>query len=137
MRGGCLCGAIRFTYDGELGGTLGAVTVCFCAQCRRGQGLAAAVAPILASGFRVLKGADALVEYESSPGKKRAFCGACGAPIYSRRDQRPDLLRLRLGALDEDPKGLRIEAQIFTQSAPEWIKYESAPSYPGPEPGRP
>jgi len=136
VRGACLCGAVRFIYDGPLGGELGAVTVCFCSQCRKAQGLGAAVAPALAAGFSITSGAEAVTEYESSPGKMRAFCGRCGAPLYSRRDASPAVLRLRLGALDELPADLCIEAQIFTEGAPEWTSFGAAPRYGGSEPGR-
>ena len=133
--GGCLCGAVRFTYAGPLGGELGAVTLCHCEQCRRAQGYGVAVAPASAAGFRVTKGRERIVEYESSPGKKRAFCGACGSPLYSRLDARPEALRLRLGALDSVPAGLVIEAHIFAEGGPAWNGPDDAPRYPGREPG--
>lgn len=136
ISGGCLCGSVRFLYEGPLGGKLGAVTVCFCGQCRKSQGLAAAVAPALAAGFMVTAGAKAITEYESSPGKFRAFCRLCGAPLYSRRVSSPAQLRLRLGSLDNAPPGLCIEAQIFTEDAPEWTSFGAAPRFGGLEPGR-
>lgn len=43
---------------------------------------------------------DALREYESSPGKSRAFCSVCGSPIFAYLVSSPDVLRLRLGSLD-------------------------------------
>jgi hypothetical protein len=51
--GGCLCGGVRYTYAGELGGTAGAVTVCHCASCRKAQGYASGVVPASAAGFVV------------------------------------------------------------------------------------
>jgi len=136
VTGGCLCGAVRFIYDGPLGGDLGAVTVCFCSQCRKAQGLGAAAAPALTAGFALTSGAEVVIEYQSSPGKMRAFCGRCGAPLYSRRDASPAFLRLRLGALDDAPDGLCIEAQIFTDESPEWTSFGATPRYGGHEPGR-
>jgi hypothetical protein len=136
LSGGCLCGAVRYRYEGVLGGPLGAVTVCHCSQCRKGQGYASAVAPALAQGFAVERGADLIREYESSPGKMRAFCGGCGSPLYSRRDSQPSTLRLRLGSLDLAPSSLAIEAHIFTEGAPDWAGADRAPRYPGLEPGR-
>ena len=137
LTGGCHCGGVRFAYAGELGGAQGAVTLCWCADCRRAQGFAAAVAPAEATGFEVTQGADLICEYESSPGKRRAFCRACGSPLYSRRDDRPEGLRLRLGALDQAPEGLAIEAQIHTAARPAWTAEAcEAPAYPGTEPGR-
>ena len=77
ITGGCLCGGVRFTYSGELGGSLGLVTLCHCSQCRKATGFAAAVAPARAAGFTITQGGDLVREYESSPGKLRAFCGVC------------------------------------------------------------
>ena len=137
ITGGCLCGGVRFSYSGELGGSLGLVTLCHCSQCRKVTGFAAAVAPARADGFDVTTGWDLICEYESSPGKFRAFCGVCGGPIYSRRASMPDALRLRLGVLDNPPKDLKIQAHIFTDGAPAWMETGDAPKYPGVEPGRP
>jgi hypothetical protein len=136
MFGGCLCGAVRYRYDGPLGGALGVVTLCHCSQCRKLQGYAAAAAPGLAAGFSVIAGVDQIREYESSPGKKRGFCGVCGAPLYSRRDAAPEAIRLRLGALDDPPADLRIEAHIYAADAPSWAPLDDAPRYAGEEPGR-
>jgi hypothetical protein len=138
LAGGCLCGAVRFTYAGPLGGELGLVTLCHCSQCRKLQGYAAAAAPALAAGFSVIKGADRICEYESSPGKKRTFCGACGSPLYSRLDAKPEALRLRLGALDDAPRtmALTIQAHIFAEGAPAWSEPGAAQRYAGPEPRR-
>lgn len=135
-RGGCLCGAVRFAYDGEFGGALGKITVCLCGQCRRSQGLGAAVGPARAEDFRITRGAEVITEYESSPGKRRAFCRLCGSPLYSRRDANPEVLRLRLGVFDELPAGLRVEAQIFAEDAPKWTSFGGAPRYARDEPGR-
>ena len=136
VTGGCLCGGVRYTYEGELGGRAGAVTVCHCASCRKAQGFAAGVVPAWADGFAVTAGDDLIREYESSPGKKRAFCTRCGSPLYSRRDDKPEALRLRLGGLDDPPGSLVIEAHIHTEGAPAWAGPDEAPRYPGAEPGR-
>ena len=137
ITGGCLCGGGRFSYSGELGGSLGMVTVCHCGQCRRAQGLASGVAPARADGFVVTQGRDLIREYQSSPDKVRAFCGTCGAPLYSRRDSKPEALRLRLGTLDAPPSDLVVEAHTFAVDVPAWAEADDAPRYPGPEPGRP
>ena len=137
LHGGCHCGRVRFTYAGELGGRQGAVTVCYCRDCRKAQGFAAAVAPAEAAGFKLTQGADLIREYESTPGKRRAFCAQCGSPLYSRRDDRPEVLRVRLGAFDDPLPDLRVEAQIHTAGRPAWTtSVGEAPAYPGAEPER-
>ena len=132
--GGCLCGRIRFSYVGPVGGELGATTVCHCMQCRRVQGFASAVAPILAANYQLERGDDLVCEFESSAGKFRAFCTACGSPLYSRRTAAPEVLRLRLGSLDGSPE-LRIDAHIHTAGAPSWAWPSEAPAFEGVEPG--
>jgi hypothetical protein len=134
--GGCLCGVVRFSYSGELGGALGKVTACLCAQCRKAQGFAAAVVPAEAEGLSIIVGQDEIREFESSPGKLRAFCGRCGSPLYSRLDSRPGSLRVRLGAFDKLPQYVAIEAVIFAEDAPTWTHLEGAPRYPEREPER-
>ena len=137
LEGGCLCGAVRYRYTGELGGGHGAVTMCHCRQCRKAQGAAAAVAPAATANLVVTDGADMVREYESSPGKYRAFCARCGSPLYSRRFEAPDALRLRLGSLDETPAGLRIDAHIFFEDRAAWEDTQiNAPKYPAQEPDR-
>jgi hypothetical protein len=76
-------------------------------------------APIDASAFHLLAGAELLKTYESSPGKQRVFCGNCGSPVYSRAAARPGVLRLRMGLLDT-PAGRKPQAHIFAASKAEW-----------------
>ena len=136
LSGGCLCEGVRFTYAGPLGGEKGAVTVCHCGQCRKAQGYAAAVAPILASELTIERGEGQIRTFESSPGKIRAFCGTCGSPLWSKLAAKPDRMRLRLGTLDNPPDDLRIEAHTHTGGEPAWSRENTAPRYPAQEPGR-
>lgn len=128
LTGGCACGALRFSYAGRLAGALGAVTLCQCSLCRRLHGVGAAVVPAEAAGFTWQQGREALREFESSPGKFRAFCGQCGAPLYSRRADRPAALRLRIGCFDTLPEALRIQAMIYTRGRPAWAALQPPPA---------
>ncbi len=134
LTGGCLCGAVRYRIDGPLG----PVVLCHCSQCRKAQGSAfGANAPVSADDFSLLQGAEALVHYASSPGKWRAFCGRCGSPLHSRRDDKPEWLRLRIGTLDEAPAGLRPHAHIHVASKASWDDItDDLPQNAGLEPGR-
>jgi hypothetical protein len=125
--GRCLCGEIRY----EVTGDLGPIVFCHCSQCRRAAGTAFATnTPIAASQFRITSGTSTLKEYESSPGKVRAFCGQCGSPLYSRRAARSDVLRIRVGTLDT-PVGARPVAHIFATSLPDWDRIlDDLPQYP-------
>lgn len=56
-----------------------------------------------------------LQQFESSPGKFRHFCGTCGATVFWRCDERPDLIDVSVGLL-RSPKGARAE---------DWLEWET------------
>ncbi len=127
LEGSCLCGGVRFRVTGKLG----PAGYCHCKQCQRASGSAfAANAPVRTRYFEIETGGDLVSEYESSPGKFRAFCSRCGSPIYSRRDSEPDLRRIRLGTLDSDPER-RPLGHVWVGSKAVWHSIEDAlPQYP-------
>lgn len=96
--GSCLCGGVQF----RIAGKLEPIQVCHCVQCRKAQGTAVATnVPVSTHEFTLAQGADLLSTFESSPGKKRVFCKVCGSPLYSTRDSLPDVLRIRIGLINE------------------------------------
>jgi hypothetical protein len=97
IKGNCLCGGIRYEYYGEIE----EISICHCSQCRKAQGSAfVAISPIESAKLRIIEGADLLKEFRGSPHKARVFCSNCGSPIYSIRDDLPEVKRLRLGTID-------------------------------------
>jgi hypothetical protein len=109
-------------------GKLGPAGFCHCSQCRKANGSAfASNAPVRARYLEIAAGRERIREFESSPGKFRAFCSRCGSPVYSRRDSEPELLRLRLGLLDGDP-GRRPAGHVWVGSKAPW--YEIADTLP-------
>jgi hypothetical protein len=114
--GSCLCGGITFTISGELA----PIQVCHCAQCRKAQGGAfAAITPVAAAAFQLEDAQGLLAFYESSPGKERAFCGRCGSPVFSRRASMPEVLRVRVGLIDE-PVRAGVAWHAYTASGSSW-----------------
>lgn len=138
LEGGCLCGSVRY----RLLAPPGAVVLCHCSQCRKAQGSAfAANAPIQRADFQLLAGAEVLGNFESSPGKWRSFCRRCGSPIHSHRDTAPEVLRLRIGSLDDEAAAslpaLQPSAHIHAAfKAPWWTIEGLLPQHDGIEPGR-
>ncbi|WP_411832774.1 GFA family protein [Pseudoxanthomonas mexicana] len=125
--GSCLCGGVSYRIDGPLGD----LVLCHCSRCRKANGSAfQAVSPIATADFVLLSGADLLSEYSSSPGVHRVYCRVCHAPLYSRRDAAPDMLRLRVGTLDT-PVDAPVRMHIFTASRAEWYEIrDPAPQHP-------
>lgn len=126
FQGSCLCGQVQYEYSGELG----PIAMCHCSQCRRAQGTAYGTnSPIQKAHFRFVSGGDLVKEFESSPGKKRAFCRECGSPLYSRRDSSPELLRLRVGTLIT-PMEAKPSYHIYAAFAAEWYEFtDGSPRY--------
>jgi hypothetical protein len=114
--GSCLCGAVKYEVRGEFQ----TAVYCHCARCRKASGSAfAANAVIAAEDFVVVQGEDSLKTFSTAAGVHRLFCGKCGSPIVSRRDNLPGVLRLRLGSLDT-PVPVAPSAHIFVGSKAAW-----------------
>ena len=127
LSGRCMCGDVRF----EVHGKPGPVAYCHCRTCRRANGTAfAANAPVRSRYLKWISGREGIREYESSPGKFRAFCSRCGSPIYSRRVDDPETFRIRLGMVDGDP-GRRAFAHFWVSEKAPWFEIgDELPQYP-------
>lgn len=118
IEGGCHCGAVRYRLTGEIGRAM----YCHCHTCRKIHGTTHAtsgIAPL--ADFEVTGGENAVVAYESSPGKKRCFCGRCGAHVYAFSETHADVVILRLGTIDGDP-GVRPMAHIWMSQKAPWYE---------------
>lgn len=95
IEGGCLCGEIRYRVPGGVSNSM----ICHCASCRR-----AAAAPVIAwitvasSEFAIVHGRP--VEFRSSPGVTRSFCGSCGCPLTYRHADRASEVDVTTCSLD-------------------------------------
>lgn len=116
-RGSCLCGQVRFQA------TLPTkwVAHCHCSYCRRAHGAAF----VTWAGFRadqvsIDQGTLAPAWYDSSPGAARAFCPACGSPMFFKSERWPDEMHVARALftepLDRDPT-----AHVFFESHVPWL----------------
>ncbi len=114
--GSCLCGGIKFRIHAELT----PIQVCHCSQCRKAQGgpFATNIA-VDQAAVEFVSGQALMRAYESSPGKRRHFCGTCGSPLFSERSALPGVLRIRAGLLDE-PLGVGLDFHAFMGSKSSW-----------------
>ena len=114
--GSCLCGQIAYRVEGELSD----FGYCHCRSCRKASGSAhGANAGLHRRSFTLSDPDGMLREYESSPGKFRAFCTNCGSPLYAYIGSTPDLIRIRLGSLDT-PFAKRAQAHTFVRDKASW-----------------
>ncbi|MEM7194278.1 MAG: GFA family protein [Pseudomonadota bacterium] len=127
IRGGCLCGRVRYSYDGDID----EISLCHCRQCQKAQGTAFAAVSPLDTRRLSFEGTEHIREYPSSEHKVRAFCSHCGSPLYSARSDLPNIRRLRVGTIDDQTSGRNIY-HIHTASKPDWdIICDNHPQYSG------
>jgi hypothetical protein len=113
--GSCLCGDVAW----EIRPPLQFMSHCHCGRCRKAHGSAFSTAVFApADGFRMVRGAERVTHYESTPGNERPFCGVCGSAVPGGQPWN-GLLGVPAGALDDDP-GVRPIAHIFVGSKAPW-----------------
>jgi hypothetical protein len=116
--GSCHCGAVRFEITGEIR----RFQHCHCHTCRRIHGTVYGSSAVTdREGFTLTQGAEAITEYESSPGKKRCFCSRCGSHVYAYRDAEPRFVVLRMGTVHGDP-GVRPTRHIWVSQKAPWYE---------------
>ncbi len=104
--GSCLCGAVRFTVEGELEPAI----ACHCTQCRKTSGHYWVSAGVPRKALKV-DGEFNVAWFRSSEQAQRGFCSTCGASLFWDPVGQ-DRVAVALGAF-EAPTGARIEKHIF------------------------
>ena len=124
IRGGCLCGAVRFEVD-----EVRSITHCHCTNCRKLTGAAFATYDhVEIDKFRFLSGEDLTVRYESAPGSFRYRCKVCGC-LTPGKASYLKTVSIPAGLFDDDPK-VRPRLHVFTSSrAPWWTIQDDLPQH--------
>lgn len=122
----CLCGGIQLQINADLQ----PIMVCHCTQCQKAQGAAfAAITQVQKKDLNILQGEDLLQPYFASPNKKRVFCKTCGSPIWSERLDKPEVVRLRAGLINENVP-VRVVSHAYVSSKASWhVIGDDAPQY--------
>jgi hypothetical protein len=130
LTGSCLCGAIRYTISQPVT----ELRACHCTACQKVSGAGGTVNALLpSSAFKVTHGTPKRFTMKADSGRTlhRFFCGQCGTPIYSQREQTPEMVVVRAGAFD-NPGEMHIAAHIWTKSARPWSYIDPAATrHPG------
>jgi hypothetical protein len=123
VTGGCLCGGVQFTYEGDIG----PAGYCHCSDCRRCTGGAYTLSVrLLTSGFEVHCGSFGHFTKSGDNGQAltRHFCSSCGAPIYTSFEHRPEFIHVKAGAFD-DPSVVLPAHETWTRSRVVWAEIPS------------
>lgn len=114
--GSCLCGSITYSVDQELSD----FGYCHCRSCQKASGSAhGANAGVDRQHVQIRDPQSLIREFESSPGKYRAFCSRCGSPLYAYLSNTPKLIRIRLGSLDT-PFDKKPRGHTFVREKAPW-----------------
>jgi hypothetical protein len=121
--GGCLCGAVRFSADGEPVN----VRICHCRTCQKAMG-----SPFYARAFfdeSALKVTGETGRFASSERVDRVFCMRCGTRLFSWRNDGTGV-GVALATFD-DRNAFAPTEHIFVAEKIEWLKCDDGlPQYP-------
>ncbi len=119
IRGGCLCGGIRF----EIRRADGPFELCHCNRCRKVSGSAfVAGLRVRHDDFRLIQGQELVKTFEAPileapPAYCTYFCSRCGSPVPNPS---PDASWfVPGGTLDDDPN-LRPDKHIYVELKAPW-----------------
>jgi hypothetical protein len=114
LRGGCLCGFIRY----EVSGPPYDVSHCHCADCRRSSGAPLVTwASVKTREWTVVTGELATVDFAT---RRRSFCPRCGTQLLFSAGAEFDEIAFTVATLDE-PAALVPTDQIWTEDKLPWI----------------
>jgi hypothetical protein len=119
IKGGCLCGAVRYTAEADPTNA----TVCHCRDCQKFTGSAFAALVRVNKDKVTIEGT--LKTFSSIGGSGSAilrhFCPACGSSIAEEPGTRPGMLILNVGTFD-DPSVTKPGREIFRDDALPWVE---------------
>ena len=124
IRGGCLCGGVKF----EITRAVGPFELCHCGRCRKASGSAfVAGLGVRREDFRLISGRELIRTYEAPireapPGYRTCFCSRCGSPVPNASAETP-WFEVPAGVLDDDPQ-LRPDRHIFVEVKSPWFAIE-------------
>ncbi|MCX7305815.1 MAG: GFA family protein [Hyphomicrobiales bacterium] len=132
IAGGCLCAKVRY----ECSTKPITARLCWCRFCQHiAAGNAALSAGFLTASVTVSgETRDFMSTAASGNTMHRRFCPQCGVHLFSEAQERPHLIFVRAGTLD-DPTIVKPAATIWTSQAPPWAFVDpSLPSFEGQPP---
>lgn len=126
--GGCLCGAIRYSFEGDplFAGN------CHCSDCQKWHGAAYFPAMGIPEENFTLEGELKFFDKPGDSGKNvsHGFCPNCGSSVLNRPEFAPHLVILSAATLD-DASLYQPMGDFFTDSAQHWdVMSDKTPKYP-------
>ena len=129
IKGSCNCGSIQ--YEVQL--PFSFQCACHCIQCQKHtQSAFSIVGALKSDAFRVVRGELKKWTKTADSGTRHDcyFCPDCGNRIYHHNPEHPELIRLKLGTLD-DTSVIDPTIHVWTQHKQAWFQLpDDVPSHP-------
>jgi len=114
--GGCLCGAVRYSINGEMHWA----GYCHCESCRK-QTASPLTAYVSIDESAVMFHGETVSTFQSSEGVERGFCGKCGTPVSYKTTERPGEIELYLASLDV-PQAVLPQSHVHWGERLPWLE---------------
>lgn len=127
--GGCLCGAIRYTFSRDKVLSAGH---CHCRDCQQATGGGKATIIFVPSSELEMKGEFKTFAVVGTEGShvNRCFCSECGSPVMSYVEEQPAVKFIKAGSLDNS-SWVVPQASYWSESSASWDPVASdIPSFP-------
>ena len=135
LKGGCICGAVRYQCNAEPVMQV----ICHCRQCQRSSGAANNPIMIVPKVALTISGTPRYREYKADSGNtaRDGYCTQCGGHVLGATSGMADIMAIRVASLD-DPSGFKPQMHVFVESAQAWErigdelpKFAKMPPMPG------
>jgi hypothetical protein len=123
MRGQCLCGAIRYSFE-----TAPLLSfVCHCLDCQMSTGSAFGTFTVVKDRDFKIAGTAKSYSCKADSGRTitRYFCDACGSSLYSTLEKTPGVVVVSVGTL-EGGGALIPQRHSWVKRKHAWVKLEDA-----------
>jgi hypothetical protein len=99
LSGKCLCGNITFSADTDIK----LMANCHCTDCRAATGAAYGTLLFVDESALQIKGTPKVYRHKSDSGSdmEKLFCPDCGSQMFGRNSNRPNVMSIRAGVLDQ------------------------------------
>lgn len=118
QEGGCQCGAVRYRIKAERLTSY----ACHCRECQKQSASAFGISvPVFEANIEIRGITNSWRRPTDSGSHTRCFfCPICGSRLYHAGENRPGLVTIKGGSLD-DAKHLAPVAHIWTASKQDWV----------------
>ena len=132
LSGKCLCGNIKFSADTDIK----MMANCHCSDCRAATGAAYSTLVFVDADAIQVSGSPKIFKHtaDSGSGMEKHFCADCGSQLFGRNSNRPNMLSIRAGTLDQTSlikPGINVYLSSRIESTPIDPDLKGFPKMPG------